>query len=198
MEKGKMNSAKRFSGGRILMAAVLCAALLLLPVSCDKLFIPGNVPDGPSALTLSSEAGERTAEPLSYYWVKTKTDERTEKEGPDPMAAEYDPLVVQPGETIRFTFADGNDPWILNLMFYESDGNGGYREQVVLSPLESLEQLEPPEPPEGEGSGSGKVYLYSAPEEDGLFVAEAMWPRWVNTGISAEATYAFYVWSAKG
>ena len=76
------------------IAIFVSVCLVFLLTSCDKLFIPGDVPDGPSALTLTSEAGERTAEPLSYFWEKTKTETTTEKEGPDPLTIEYDPLVV--------------------------------------------------------------------------------------------------------
>ena len=187
MKKKKALRRDRSAGGRILKAASLCLAVLLAAGSCDKLFIPGDVPDGPSALTLTSEAGERTAEPLSYYWIKRKTDERTEEEGPDPLTAEYDPLVVQPGETIRFTFADGGDPYTINLRYYESDRAGGYLDPVDLYPLNN-----------NNDPGGENPWEYSAPEEDGLLVAEAFWPVWVNTGISAEVTYAFYVWSAKG
>ena len=158
-------------------------ALLCIFASCDKIFIPGDVPDDPSALTLSSEAGERTSEPLRYYWKKTKTDVTTEKDGPDPLNAEYDPLVVQPGETIRFTFADQNDPWNMNVQFYASDGNGGYLEPTDLSEAETED---------------GAAFAFSAPFEDGILLVNAIWPIWVNTGISAEVTYAFYVWSAKG
>ena len=53
------------------IAIFVSVCLVFLLTSCDKLFIPGDVPDGPSALTLMSEAGERTAEPLSYFWKKT-------------------------------------------------------------------------------------------------------------------------------
>ncbi len=172
---------------RIIPYLAAALALFCAFASCDKLFIPGDVPDGPSALTLSSEAGERTAEPLSYYWEKTKTEVRTEIEGPDPLNVEYDPLVVQPGERMRFTFAEENNPWMLNVDFYESDGNGGFLEAVVLTPLE-----------EEDGSGSKDAFFYSAPLEDGILVVTALWPIWVNTGISAVLTYAFYVWSAKG
>lgn len=164
------------------IAAVLVLSCAL--VSCDKLFIPGDVPDGPSALTLSSDAGERTSEPLSYNWRKTKTDTVSGKEGPDPLSASYDPLIVQPGERLCLTFADGNVPWIVNAMFYESDGEGEFLEMTAL-----------PQPEKEEG---GDAYFFSAPEEDGVIVVEALWPRWVNTGISAEAIYGFYVWSAKG
>lgn len=153
---------------------------LLVFTSCDKLFIPGDVPDGPSALTISSEAGERTSEPLNYYWEKRKTGEKTERTGADPFSMEYDPLVVQPGEEMRFTFADGNNPWIMNLEFCQADGDGGYREAVNLSRKE------------------GEDFVYPAPEEDGILIVNAVWPVWVNTGIRAEVTYAFYVWSAKG
>ncbi|MBO6052214.1 MAG: hypothetical protein J6Q17_00615 [Clostridia bacterium] len=187
MKNKKSSAANRFAGARIPAAAILLLTLLLLCVSCDKLFIPGDVPDGPSALTLSSEAGERTAEPLSYYWVKTKTDVRSEVEGPDPLSVEYDPLVVQPGEPIRFTFADDNAPWILNVAFRASDGEGGFLERVMLS-----------QPDSGNENTENNVFVFSAPDEDGILIAEAHWPRWVNTGISAEVTYAFYVWSAKG
>ena len=153
---------------------------ILLLTSCDKLFIPGDVPDGPSPLTITSEAGERTSDPLNYYWEKRKTGEKTEQTGLDPFSIEYDPLIVQPGEEIRFTFADENKPWLMNLEFYQADGNGGYREAVYLSHKE------------------GEDLLYPAPDEDGILVVNAIWPVWVNTGIKAEVTYAFYIWSAKG
>lgn len=185
MEKRKAFPPKRPAAGRIRKAAALLSALLLLLCSCDKLFIPGDVPDSPPALTLTSEAGERTAEPLSYYWRKTKTDEETRREGPDPLDAEYDPLVVQPGETIRFAFADQSSRPILNILYYEADGNGGFLDGVALRRLEAEDD-------------SGGAFLYSAPPEDGILAVEALWPRWVNSGISAEVTYAFYVWSAKG
>ena len=94
MKNEKTCAANRSSGSRIPAAFLLILTLLLSCISCDKLFIPGDVPDGPSALTLSSEAGERTAEALSYYWVKTKTDVKCEKEGPDPLSIEYDPLMT--------------------------------------------------------------------------------------------------------
>ena len=187
MKYGKAFSAYRSAAVRVLMTAVLCLSFLPMLGSCDKLFIPGGVPDAPSALTLTSEAGERTADPLSYYWVKTKTDERTEKEGPDPLSAEYDPLVVQPGETLRFTFAEDNEPPVMSVLFYESDGGGGYLDPVDLYRLDSVA-----------GADGKKPWEYAAPEEDGLLVVEAVWPRWVNSGISAEVTYAFSVWSAKG
>ena len=187
MKNRKTAPANRSACNKLLKAAALFAVLLLLLASCDKLFIPGDVPDGPSALTLTAEAGDRTAEPLSYYWEKTKTDARTELEGPDPLTAECDPLVVQPGETIRFTFAEDNDPYLMNLWFYESDGGGGYLDRVVLSPL-SMEDDSDEEDP----------FAYSAPNEDGILVAEAIWPSWVNSGISAEVTYAFRIFAAKG
>ena len=170
---------------RIAICVFVCLAVMI--TSCDKLFIPGDVPDGPSALTLTSEAGERTAEPLSYFWEKTKTETTTEKEGPDPLTIEYDPLVVQPGETIRFTFADRNDPWKLNVYYCESDGQGGWLEKTLL-----------PSPEGDEARDEEGAYLFSAPLEDGILIAEALWPVWVNSGIRAEVTYAFYVWSAKG
>ena len=187
MEMRKTSPAKRQAGTWLRRAALLLSVLLLSLCSCDKLFIPGDVPDGPSALTLTAEDGERTAEPLSYFWEKTKTEERAERDGPDPVDAEYDPLVVQPGETIRFTFADQNDPYILNLWYYEADGEGGFLDKVVLTPLD-----------EESGDGERKAYCYAAPVEDGILAVEAVWPSWVNSGISAEVTYAFYVWSAKG
>ena len=155
-------------------------AFLLILASCDKLFIPGDVPDGPSPLTITSEAGERTSEPLNYFWEKRKTGEKTEQTGLDPFSLEYDPLIVQPGEEIRFTFADDNNPWLMNLEFYQADGNGGYREAVFLPHKD------------------GEDFLYPAPEEDGILVVNAIWPVWVNTGIKAEVTYAFNIWSAKG
>ena len=81
---------------------------------------------------------------------------------------------------MRFTFADGNNPWIMNLEFCQADGDGGYREAVNLSRKE------------------GEDFVFPAPEEDGILIVNAVWPVWVNTGIRAEVTYAFYVWSAKG
>ena len=187
MKSEKTCAANRSSCGRIPAAFLLILTLLLSCISCDKLFIPGDVPDGPSALTLSSEAGERTAEALSYYWVKTKTDVKSEKEGPDPLSIEYDPLIVQPGEPIRFTFADNNAPWIVNVAFCQADGEGGFLDRVMLSKPES-----------GDEDAHDDVFLFTAPEEDGVLIVEALWPAWVNTGIKAEVTYAFYVWSAKG
>ena len=163
-----------------LLFVITFVLILFSCASCDKLFIPGNVPDKPPALTVSSEAGERTSEPLNYYWEKRKTGEKSEQTGYDPFSIEYDPLVVQPGEEMRFTFADGNNPWIMNIEFSQADGNGGYREAVTLSHKE------------------GEELLYPAPEEDGILVVNALWPVWVNTGIRAEVTYAFYIWSAKG
>ena len=187
MKKEKASPAKRPAGTWLRRAALVLSVLLLFLCSCDKLFIPGDVPDGPSALTLTAEDGERVAEPLRYFWEKTKTEERTEREGPDPLEADYDPLVVQPGETLRFTFADQNNPKIMNLWYYEADGDGGFLEGVVLTPLEA----------EGD-SGGEEAYLYSAPLEDGILAVEAVWPSWINSGISAEVTYAFCVYSAKG
>ena len=163
---------------KLILAALL--SFLCLFTSCDKLFIPGNVPDTPPVLTISAEAGERTAEPLSYYWEKMKTEEKTELEGADPLTAEYDPFIVQPGEEMRFTFADQNEPYIMNVSFCQADGGGGFLEAVTLSCAEE------------------DKFLYSAPEEDGILIVNAIWPVWVNTGIKAEVTYAFYIWSAKG
>ena len=54
MKKRKTFPSKRQAVGRIRKTAVLLLVLLLLLCSCDKLFIPGDVPDGPPALTLTS------------------------------------------------------------------------------------------------------------------------------------------------
>ena len=154
----------------------------LFSAACDKLFVPGDVPDKPPDIYVLTESGEEIpAVRFGYSWTQVKSGKSEIADSISPLAYEFDPIPVKAGEILQILFDKDHGAPIFSVVFYTE----GSEEAVQFEYERNIGGEDP-------RFAENSVALFPA-EESGIFVVNGAWPSWYNDGIDGEAVYAFAV-----